>query len=371
MTYLSFPGLGIEPFRISKTAFTVFGRPIAWYGIIICLGLILAVVYSLFRAKTEGIKSDDIIDLAFFLVIFGIIGARLYYVAFDFDQYLVTGRGVWGDIVGTLRNVVAVWEGGLAIYGGLIAGFLTIVLVCRHKKLSLLKMLDVVSPAVMIGQIIGRWGNFVNAEAHGTETALPWRMGILESNFENAELGIWTSEQYVHPTFLYESLWNLVGFIVANILYRKKKFDGQIFFFYMAWYGFGRMLIEGLRTDSLMAGPIRISQLVGFVTFVVGVALTITMFRMRRKSCAAALDGAVPELQEDSCGTDGESSDAASNEANSDEDTQKTDSDGNSSETMSCGEDAGLNTPAADLADDAEKVSAGTDNGETTDGKNN
>lgn len=302
MTYLSFPGLGIEPFHIDKTAFTVFGRPIAWYGILICFGLILAVLYSMFRAKRENIKSDDIIDLAFFLVIFGIIGARLYYVIFDFEDYIVSGNGFVGNVLGTLKNIVSVWNGGLAIYGGLIAGFLTVVIFCRTKHITLMKLLDVVSPAAMIGQIIGRWGNFVNVEAHGTETSLPWRMGILESNFENAELGIWTSEQYVHPTFLYESLWNLVGFIIANILYKKKKFDGQIFFFYMAWYGFGRMLIEGLRTDSLMLGGIRISQLIGFVTFAVGVALTVAMFKMNREEDAVtSSDGEVSDAIATAC----------------------------------------------------------------------
>ena len=293
MNFISFPGLGIEPFKMGKVAFSILGREVAWYGLIICVGIILAITYSYFRARTEKIKGDDIIDLSFFLVMFGIIGARLYYVIFELDSYLVTGQGFVGNLKGTLLNAIAVWEGGLAIYGAIIAGFLTILVFTKIKKIKLTKMLDVASPAVMIGQLIGRWGNFVNVEAYGAETTLPWRMGIHTSLFENApELGIWLSETYVHPTFLYESLWNLVGFVVANVIYRKKKFDGQIFFFYIGWYGFGRMLIEGLRTDSLMLGSIRVSQLVGLLTFIAGVVFTIIMWRRANAEKALLIDGA-------------------------------------------------------------------------------
>ncbi len=289
MQLISFPGLGIEPFHIDKIAFTLFGRDIAWYGIIICFGIILAVAYGLYRAKTENVKSDHIIDLAFFLVLFGIIGARLYYVIFEFDNYLVTGKGFGGNLLGTLKNICAIWNGGLAIYGAVIAGFFTALIVCRVKKLSLLKIADIAMPAVMIGQIIGRWGNFVNVEAYGSVTELPWRMGIHYKLSED-----WMSSTYVHPTFLYESLWNLVGFVIANLIYRKKKFDGQIFYFYMAWYGFGRMLIEGLRTDSLMIGDtLRISQLVGLVTCIAGVVLTVVFMRKNKKSFVKSLDSAV------------------------------------------------------------------------------
>ena len=290
MKYISFPGLGIKPFHIDRVAFSVFGRDVAWYGIIICVGIILAVSYSAWRAKkSEGIKSDDVIDIALFLVIFGVIGARLYYVIFEYKRYFVTGKGFLTNLKETFSNIIGIWNGGLAIYGALIAGFVTILVVCRVKKIPFVKMLDVASPACMLGQLIGRWGNFVNIEAYGTSTTLPWRMGIHEPNFANsAEMNVWRSDEYVHPTFLYESLWNLLGFIIANILYKKKKFDGQIFYFYIAWYGFGRMLIEGLRTDSLMLGPIRISQLVGFVTFVVGCALTVVAFRLLKKEPALA-----------------------------------------------------------------------------------
>ena len=300
--YVSFPGLGIEPFHMDKT-FTVFGRDIAWYGVIICIGIILAVTYSLLRAKyTEKIGIDPMTDLAFFLVLFGIIGARLYYVIFEFDRYVVTGEGFFGNILGTLKNAVAVWEGGLAIYGAIIAGFITILIFCKIKKIELMKVLDLAAPGVMIGQLIGRWGNFVNVEAYGSATNLPWRMGIHVPDplFDNAaEMGIWVKETYVHPTFLYESFWNLVGFVIANLIYRKKRFNGQIFYFYIGWYGFGRMFIEGLRTDSLYIGSsdIRVSQLVAFATFVVGAVMSVLLYVKARKNHEYALDCAVPAME--------------------------------------------------------------------------
>ena len=301
MTYVSFPGLGIEPFHMDKT-FSVFGRPIAWYGLIICIGIILAVTYSMLRAKyTEKISVDTITDLAFFLVIFGIIGARLYYVIFEFDNYLVTGKGFIGNLWGTIKNAVAVWEGGLAIYGAIIAGFIVILIFCKIKKLQLMKVLDLAAPAVMIGQLIGRWGNFVNVEAYGSATALPWKMGIHVPDplFENAaEMGMWVRETYVHPTFLYESLWNLLGFAAANLIYRKKKFNGQIFFFYIGWYGFGRMIIEGLRTDSLYIGSLRVSQLIGLVSFALGAFMSVFLYIKARKAHIDAIDAAVPAIAE-------------------------------------------------------------------------
>ena len=303
MNWISFPGLGIEPFRIDKTAFTVFGRPVAWYGIIICCGIILAVLYAMWRGKkSEGISSDDVTDLAIFLMIFGFLGARIYYVAFEFDQYRVTGEGFFGNVWGTLKNSVKIWEGGIAIYGGLIAGFLTVLVFCKVKKIKLLKMVDVASPAAMIGQLIGRWGNFMNAEAHGGVTNLPWRMGIMQSKFESAPIGEWN---YYHPTFFYESLWNLIGFGIANILYKRKKFDGEVFFFYIAWYGLGRAFIEGMRTDSLwVGGHFRVSQLVGGATFVVGVVLFIVFSVKNKKKVDEMLENVTPAVEVDEDGTD-------------------------------------------------------------------
>jgi len=298
--YVSFPGLGIEPFHMERE-FEVFGRPIAWYGVIICFGIILAVCYGLFRAKhNENISVDTITDLALFLVPFGILGARVYYVLFyGLSQYIVKGKGFFGNLWGTFRNCIAIWEGGIAIYGAIIAGFIVILVFCRVKKLKVMKVLDLAAPSVMIGQLIGRWGNFVNVEAYGSATTLPWRMGIHVADplFENsAEMGRWVKEIYVHPTFLYESLWNLLGFAIVNMIYRKKKFDGQIFYFYIGWYGFGRMLIEGLRTDSLYIGSFRVSQLIGFATFAIGTFISVLLYVKSKRDFAAALDSAVPAV---------------------------------------------------------------------------
>ncbi len=309
-TYISFPGLGVDEFRVDNVAFTVFGHPIMWYGIIITLGIISAFLYVSYRAKhNEKIKNDDVLDYAIYLVIFGIIGARLYYVFTKFDSFK-------GDNFGdTLYNIIAVWEGGLAIYGGIIAGFIALVAVSLIKKIKLGKALDMIAPGVMLGQLIGRWGNFCNAEAFGSETSLPWRMGLRDISEKSAV--------YVHPTFLYESLWNLLGFVIINITYKRKKFDGQIFLMYISWYGFGRMFIEGLRTDSLYVGDFRISQLVGFFCFFFGLALLIAMLivtHLRKKEAVTGTATAIPASEpaaSDSVSTESalSSSDASAPEA--------------------------------------------------------
>ncbi len=254
---ISFPGLGIDEFQINSVAFSLFGRDIAWYGIIVTCGILAAFLYTLYRAQhNEGIAVDHVYDIAIFTVIFGIIGARAYYVLTNLDYYT------------TFSSAIAIWNGGLAIYGGIIAGALTILIVTRIHHIDCRRFFDAVAPGVMLGQIIGRWGNFVNAEAFGYETTLPWRMGIGSAGHETI---------YVHPTFLYESLWNLLGFLMINALYKRKKYNGQIFLMYITWYGFGRMFIEGLRTDSLWIfhGTVRISQLVGFLTFAIGLITMI------------------------------------------------------------------------------------------------
>lgn len=278
MKTISFPDIGIDNFNVDPVAFTipVFGGiEVRWYGIIITLGIILAFTYAAYRAKQEGISFDDVLDITIFTVIFGIIGARLYYVLTSLDKY------------NSFYDVIAVWEGGLAIYGGIIAGGLTVFLVCRHKKIKFMKMFDATAPGVMIGQLLGRWGNFFNGEAYGEEVAEGSifyfiRMGLVPNIESNSKM------LYFHPTFLYESVWNLVGFIIINALYKKKKFDGQVFYMYIAWYGFGRMLIEGLRTDSLYVGVFRISQVVGFLCFVIGtLMLTLNLVKARRKALTA------------------------------------------------------------------------------------
>ena len=274
---IGFPGFGIGPFNIDPIAvknFIFAGWNIAWYGIFVTLGILSGIFYFFWRGqKNNGIIIDDMIDVAFFAIPAAIIGARIYYVIFKFDYYSTH-----------LSEIVKVWNGGIAVYGGIIFGLLTGLLVCKYKKLSVLKVFDSGAPAIMLGQIIGRWGNFTNAEAYGTATKLPWRMFIVEKiNALPKELMTFDflKENYrwveVHPAFLYECLWNLVGFIIINLIYKKKKFDGQIFLMYITWYGFGRMLIEGLRTDSLWLGnpDIRVSQILGFLCFISGIVLLI------------------------------------------------------------------------------------------------
>lgn len=271
VTYLSFPGLGIGPFHIDRVAFTLFGKDVMWYGVLIAAGMLLGVLYAMTRAKIERVKSDDLIDLALWCIIAAIVGARLYYVAFEFDQFYVKG-----DILETLKNIVSVWEGGLAIYGGIILGCSAAYVFARVKKIRFATLLDIGAPAILIGQIVGRWGNFFNAEAHGGETESFIRMGIHKATEVGGEF---YSTAYYHPTFLYESLWNLVGLVIIAAFYKKKRFHGQVFVFYAGWYGFGRAIIEGLRTDSLWLGGIRISQLVGAVCFLVCAVLMILGYR--------------------------------------------------------------------------------------------
>ena len=272
MTIVSFPGLGIGEITINKVAFTlpIFGGlEVRWYGIIVTLGIVAGFLYALYRAKFEGFTADDVIDYALVTVVMAVLGARLYYVLTTLDE------GGYSSFY----DVIAIWEGGIAIYGAIIGGALALYLVSRFKKIEnkrLPKVFDMVAPGVMLGQIIGRWGNFVNGEAHGVKVSEDFfaRMGLYSRLYGRME--------FVHPTFLYESLWNLLGFILINIFYKKKKFDGQIILSYLAWYGFGRMFIEGLRTDSLYVGAFRISQVVGFLCFVICTTLLV-YFLVRKK----------------------------------------------------------------------------------------
>ena len=272
MTYVSFPGLGIEPFHMDRIAFSIGSIEVNWYGLIIACGMILAVLYAMRHAKIDRVKTDDVVDLALAVIIFGVIGARLYYVIMELDHYIVTGGTFWQNLLDTLYGMIAVWKGGLAIYGGIIGGFIAGFVVAKKKRIRFPVVADIAGPSVIVGQIVGRWGNFVNVEAYGSETMLPWRMGIHVS-YDYGETFI--RESFVHPTFLYESLWNLIGFVIITLSYKKKKFHGQMFLVYITWYGFGRMLIEGLRTDSLYVGDLRISQFVGAASFIVGTVLLI------------------------------------------------------------------------------------------------
>lgn len=280
---ISFPGLGIDEFTINGVAlsFQIGDKPVTimWYGIIICIGIFAGFAYFAYRARRAWIPFDDILDITLITVISAVIGARLYYVIF-FGGFVETGGTFWENLGGTLYNIVAIWNGGLAIYGGIIAGALAVYLISRHKKIGFFKLADMAAPAVMLGQLIGRWGNFCNGEAFGSETTLPWRMGLC-----NAQTGYETI--YVHPTFLYESLWNLIGFILINIFYKKRKYHGEVTLWYFAWYGLGRGFIELLRTDSLMLGSIRVSSLLSFLLFAVMIPLLIVL-RVRYKKLLAA-----------------------------------------------------------------------------------
>ena len=263
ITKLSFPGLGIGEFSVKSEAFSLFGAPIAWYALIICLGMIFAVYYVIYRSKRIGIDSEQVLDFALFVIPIGVIGARLYYVLMELDSFDTLGEAL------NIRN------GGLAIYGGIIAGAITVFCICKYKKIDFLAFADCVVPGLVMAQAIGRWGNFMNGEAFGTITDSFLRMGIRNTN---SILTFGTYDMvYVHPTFLYESLWNIIGFIGVNIFYKHKKYDGQIFLMIFGWYGLGRMLIEGLRTDSLylFGTSIRVSQALAGVLFVACTSILI------------------------------------------------------------------------------------------------
>ena len=265
---ISFPGLGIGEFTVSPEAFRIPGmeRGIAWYALIITFGMICCFFYTLVQAKKIGITFDDVIDYALFTIPSGVIGARLYYVIFDGEH-----------VYKTFWDVINITNGGLAIYGGIIAGTIAVLAVSYFKKINFFAFGDCVAPGVLLAQGIGRWGNFMNGEAFGEQTDIFIRMG-LKNNLTAYTFG--TSEMvYVHPTFLYESLWNLVG-VLGVYLFAKllgKKYDGQLVLLTFGWYGLGRMFIEGLRMDSLTGGSdtVRVSQLLAGVIFVLFLAMLI------------------------------------------------------------------------------------------------
>ena len=254
---VSFPGLGLE-FEINRVAFSIGSIDIYWYAIIIATGFCLALWFVFKNVKKFGIDGDRAIDVIFFAMIFGIVGARLYFVAFQWENY-----------AGNLAEIFNIRGGGLGFYGGVIGGIIGIWLGCKIRKLPFWPFMDIAAAAVLIGQGVGRWGNFVNGECFGCNTTLPWGMTgdnivgyILTHSSE--EMGFAMDPLVpVHPTFFYESLWCAIGFAAYLLLMKKRRFDGEMTLFYIGWNGFGRMLIEGLRTDSLMLGSFRVSQLLG------------------------------------------------------------------------------------------------------------
>jgi len=237
-------------------AFRIFGVDIAWYGILISLGIFFGIAVATYRAKKEGLYNDVIMDLALIAVPAAIVGARAYYVIFSWDYYSKNPK----EIINTRL-------GGLAIHGAIIAGVLVGYLFCRYKKIGFWTLADICAPSIILGQAIGRWGNFLNQEAHGGPTNLPW--------------GIEINGVKVHPTFLYESLWNFGVFIFLLYYSKKKKYDGHIFILYLILYSIARYFIEGLRTDSLMFGPFRVAQLISIVS-IIGAIFMGQILRKRR-----------------------------------------------------------------------------------------
>ena len=251
---IGFPDLGIGPIKINSEFINVNGFSVYWYAIFITLGLVCGFLYALSIAKKFDIKKDDCYDAILVGLPACIIGARLFYILFSLEKY----NSFW--------DMLDIRSGGLAIYGAVIFAVPTIILFCKFKKLSAFSVMDVTLSAFFIGQAIGRWGNFTNAECYGSVTNLPWGMTI-DGNLP------------VHPTFLYESLWNTIGFILVFIAIKKgiNKYKGEIALFYVAWYGVGRGVIEGLRTDSLMLGGLRISQIIAIVSAAAAIALMVYM----------------------------------------------------------------------------------------------
>lgn len=263
---ISFPFLGIEvnPGRtLSLGPLTIH-----YYGLVIAVGLMLAVLYACRRSREFGVKQDDLLDGVLWVTPFAIVCARAYYCVFS-----------WADYADNPISVLYIWNGGLAIYGGVLGAAVGVLVFCRIKKIKIGTVLDMVALGFLIGQSIGRWGNFFNREAFGAATDSFFRMGLY-----NTVTGAW---EYYHPTFLYESLWNAAGFVMLHFLSRRRQYDGQIALGYAAWYGLGRAMIEGLRVDSLYLGSVRVSQLLAGISC--AAAVSVLLFQAFRPHDRAKL----------------------------------------------------------------------------------
>ena len=259
---IKFPGLGLE-FHINKSLIDFGFLKITWYAVFIVLAFVVALLIFKKKQGRFNIKYEDILDLAIFLIPISVIGARLYFCAFNLEYYLKYPT-----------KILDITNGGLAIYGGIIAGAITCFVFCKKRNINLLDLLDFVVPAIALGQAIGRWGNFTNIEAYGTVTTLPWRMGIIES-------GLYKE---VHPTFLYEFIATLILFILLTILQKKRKFKGEITYIYLIGYSFVRFFIEGIRADSLMLFNVRVSQILSAIIFVVFCSILLFYVEKRKKN---------------------------------------------------------------------------------------
>lgn len=265
MNTIQFPKLGIS-LNVDPVLFSIGEIKVYWYGVIIAFAFIVAVMLALRDSKKFQVDQEDLIDVILFAAPIAIIFSRLFYVVFS-----------WSDFRNNLSEIYKIWHGGLAIYGAVIGAFLTAIVFSKYRKVNVWKMFDIVAPYLIMAQGIGRWGNFVNQEAFGRNTLLPWGM---TGNKIASQLNIYRLEGInvdptlpVHPTFLYESLWNFLALAVLLWYRKRKKVDGEVFFLYMVLYGLGRFWIEGLRLDSLWFGPFRISQLLALLFVIVFSAL--------------------------------------------------------------------------------------------------
>ena len=265
-TEISFPSLGLTmnpPRGLEIGSFNIY-----FYGMIIALGMVLAVFYASRCSKEFGIKEDDLLDAVLWVTPFAIICARAYYCVFSWESYAANPLSVFN-----------IREGGLAIYGGVLGAAVGVAVFCKIRKIRLTALLDLAALGFLIGQSMGRWGNFFNREAFGAETTSFLRMGLM-----NRYTGQVT---YYHPTFFYESVWNALGFLLLHQFSKKRQYDGQVALGYAAWYGLGRAIIEGLRTDSLYLGPFRVSQLLAAISCVA--ALSVLVYQMRKEQDPAKL----------------------------------------------------------------------------------
>ncbi|MBS4960053.1 MAG: prolipoprotein diacylglyceryl transferase [Clostridiales bacterium] len=284
MPEIWFPHIGIKIDHLSRVAFQLFGMNIYWYGIIIGMGVLAGIALALHEAKRTGQRQEDYMDCALGAIIVCVLGARLYYVIFS-----------WGYYKDHLSEIFAIRNGGLAIYGAVLAGIVYVYLFCRRRKLNFWLMADTAAPSLILGQVFGRWGNFFNREAFGGYTDGLFAMRYLKDQVSNIAPSVLEKTvtvggvEYiqVHPTFLYESMWNLGVFIILMILLRKKKFDGEVCCGYLFGYAAGRVWIEGLRTDQLMIGStgIAVSQLLSAVLIFVAVVVFLYLNK-KQKRCS-------------------------------------------------------------------------------------
>ena len=253
-TAIFFPFLGLE--LNPPRGFELGPLDIRFYGLIIACGLLLAAWYAMKRSPQFGLNEDFVLDGVLWVTPFAILCARLYYCVFSWDSFRHNPI-----------SMLYIWQGGLAIYGGVIGAIVGVAVYCRIKKVPVPVVLDLVSLGFLIGQTLGRWGNFFNREAFGAATDSFFRMGLFNKYTQSWE--------YYHPTFLYESLWNAAGFVLLHFLSKKRKYDGQIALGYVAWYGLGRAMIEGLRVDSLYWGPFRVSQVLAAMSCLAAVGVLL------------------------------------------------------------------------------------------------